>query len=132
MVMPNNLQRFMYEAFILVKDTVHHSNEISCFSGSILTKDYLIWCYNKHGKYDRFKNNVEKILRYNRLTSFKILNEYILHVMFGKLNDTMLSEMILDIDTSYCDSCQNKFIVINLSSFHVHITCIHSLEEAIS
>ena len=121
----------MYDAFILLKDKIGINEDITAFNGSIITRDYLIWCYNKHGKYDRFKNNIEKLLRYNRMISFKILEEYYFKVLFGKIDDKF-EEYIIDLDTKYCDDCQTKFIVIFTWNLSVNITCIHSLEEIIT
>lgn len=87
MAIPNNLSKYLFSLWqVLYDESMEKNIEIKTFNNAIFFDDKLFWLLDKHGKYDKMKNNVENLIKKFNMQQNDIYfeNEYPIDLLIGK------------------------------------------------
>lgn len=131
MAIPNELSKYLFPVYEELLDySMESSQEIVVRNATIIIGDSLFWCMGKHAKYDRLKNNSEKLLSYKLHREIDFDIDYIANIAYGNV-DSHDHFILYTGKRNVCGKCRERYIRFNTESGTITPFCIHKIRKII-
>lgn len=125
MAVPNNMQKYIYLVFDLILDISNDYDwEIVIENGNVIFGNCILWCFGKHGRYDRSKNQIERTIR--RLGNRGFNGTDLNCILYANMDELCESFICID-DKRTCKDCKILYVCLKLDVINkVSMFCLHN------
>ncbi len=124
MAIPNSLSKYLFSLWEkLYDDSMENGVEIQSLNNAIIYNEKIYWLIDKHGKYDKMKNNIEEMVNYFELLKYDVYfeEEYPLDILIGKPCKKKWKEKIIYSEKNIGYNKNNAYICFDFLSGQIKI-----------
>lgn len=131
MAIPNELTKYLFPIHeVLLDYSIESDQEMSVKNASIIIGKDLYWCMGKHSKYDRLKNNSERLLSHKTYREIEFDTSYIGDIAYGNLEEP--NKLVLYTGRrNTCSKCRERFIKFDIEWGKITPFCVHKIKRVI-